>query len=45
MPADGAGAAPEEGVDPAADEAIERIDEMDVDELIEHSLTLQGGEE
>jgi acyl carrier protein len=39
------GAAAEGATDAAEDEAIERIDEMDVDELIEHSLTLRGGEE
>jgi len=44
MPAEGAGAAAEDA-EPAEDEALERIDSMDVDELIEHSLTLQGGEE
>ncbi|HWA55475.1 MAG TPA: beta-ketoacyl reductase, partial [Solirubrobacterales bacterium] len=45
VPGGGAGATPEDGVGAAEEEAIERIDEMDVDELIEHSLTLQGSEE
>jgi acyl transferase domain-containing protein/acyl carrier protein len=39
------GAAGEESAEPEADEAIERIDEMDVDELIEQGLALRGGEE
>jgi len=45
MPAEEAGAATEDAAEPAEDKALERIDSMDVDELIEHSLTLQGGEE
>jgi acyl transferase domain-containing protein/short-subunit dehydrogenase/acyl carrier protein len=45
MPAAAAGTAGEDGDEPAADEEIERIDSMDVDELIERGLTLQGGEE
>jgi acyl carrier protein len=47
-PAGGNGArgdAGEEIEEAGADAEIERIDSMDVDELIEHGLALQGGEE